>query len=635
MSAVHERCYICTALLRYLDRRLGINVLATIPQGLQLLYGLNAHGSLYFRHKISDESMALSGDGTQQSLIQCIPISRDGQRTCEAGSCAMGKEDIMNRAFRWYRDCLDRHSACAGDIDEAFSPPRLLEVTNDSIRLVETLASHTYGGYATLSYCWGPNPSHLTLCDITYEDLYEGIRISDLPQTFRDATTIAKQFELKYLWIDSLCILQSGEGSSEDWQKHVRLMSSIYSNCMVNIAATHASNANGGLFSVRDTRDVEPCLIDLVTHKTPVSEGAQAGLETYVLVDRDLWHRTIVDSPLNSRGWVFQERLLAPRTIHFGKEQLFWECSELQPACETLPGTTLTSGWNLRPDDWEFHRPFVWNMNLEQSSKIHEFLGESTSETSYELQIWNFMVQAYSMTRLTYPEDKLPAIAGVAQRIAGVLQDDYAAGLFRKSLPNSLLWWSTNAKRACDYRAPSWSWASMDGQIHMYDNRQAHHRYPDHAIGPTFRYGSALSSVRDVTITLVDEKNPFGQIRAASLVLNGPSWQMMQSSRIKDDKIQVLHQGSPVEVGVSTRNLDNELIDKQDSKITLICITEYTWDIIIQFHGVKSFRIAQGLVLQEKWSASNLLEYVRVGTWESASLAKLLSTTTPTDVTII
>ncbi len=41
-----------------------------------------------------------------------------------------------------------------------------------------------------------------------------------------------------------------------------------------------------------------------------------------------------MEAPLNARGWVLQVRVLAQRVIHFGKDQLYFECHELD-ACET------------------------------------------------------------------------------------------------------------------------------------------------------------------------------------------------------------------------------------------------------------------------------------------------------------
>ena len=76
-------------------------------------------------------------------------------------------------------------------------------------------------------------------------------------------------------------------------------------------------------------------------------------------------------SPLSGRGWVLQERLLAPRTLHFGREQLFWECCE----CRHLEGyayQSLSVGdelWFRVGGDWEVNKLFfcsqgAWRVSL-------------------------------------------------------------------------------------------------------------------------------------------------------------------------------------------------------------------------------------------------------------------------------
>lgn len=77
----------------------------------------------------------------------------------------------------------------------------------------------------------------------------------------------------------------------------------------------------------------------------------------------------------------------------------------------------------------------------------------------------------YTRCLLTKSEDKLPAIAGIAKRFASVLQDEYLVGLWRRELTTTLLWQvlsigTKKCKSATTYRAPSWSWAALDGVIY-------------------------------------------------------------------------------------------------------------------------------------------------------------------------
>jgi Heterokaryon incompatibility protein (HET) len=99
----------------------------------------------------------------------------------------------------------------------------------------------------TLSHCWGTE-GHLTTSTETLAERKAGIRIPDLPPTFRDAVQITRHLGIKYLWIDSLCILQD---NISDWEKESALMGSIYSTSYLNIVATHSGDSRGGCFSKR------------------------------------------------------------------------------------------------------------------------------------------------------------------------------------------------------------------------------------------------------------------------------------------------------------------------------------------------------------------------------------------------
>ena len=68
-----------------------------------------------------------------------------------------------------------------------------------------------------------------------------------------------------------------------------------------------------------------------------------AGIVNCIMTDMFLWRRSTSDSPLNSRGCVFQERLLAPRILHFGGRQLFWECGILGAYVSFPKGLSMTS----------------------------------------------------------------------------------------------------------------------------------------------------------------------------------------------------------------------------------------------------------------------------------------------------
>ncbi|KAL1647068.1 hypothetical protein SLS58_002838 [Diplodia intermedia] len=181
--------------------------------------------------------------------------------------------------------------------------------------------------YATLSHCWG-GKLPLKLTKSTLARYTNGIPADDLTPKFRQVVQVTRKLGLDYLWIDSLCILQD---SDDDWAHESSRMGRVYEGATINIVAASASDSNGPLFSNTVQRDT-----------------AQQGFRDYFITmpnvldnpflccDEGIWQNDVSTSPVARRAWVLQELLLAPRILYFCKNQMFWECSELQ-ACEQWP----------------------------------------------------------------------------------------------------------------------------------------------------------------------------------------------------------------------------------------------------------------------------------------------------------
>ncbi|KAH8586049.1 heterokaryon incompatibility, partial [Bisporella sp. PMI_857] len=90
------------------------------------------------------------------------------------------------------------------------------------------------GDYITLSYCWG-GPKNICLRKDNLEELESGIEIHFLPQTFQDAIEVTRKLDIRFLWIDALCILQD---DSDDKLKEIWNMGEIYRDSFVTIAAS-------------------------------------------------------------------------------------------------------------------------------------------------------------------------------------------------------------------------------------------------------------------------------------------------------------------------------------------------------------------------------------------------------------
>jgi hypothetical protein len=293
----------------------------------------------------------------------------------------------------------------------------------------------------TLSHVWGGYmPIELTKGSI--DDLVRGVSLDTMPQTFRDAAIVCLSLSVKYLWIDSLCIMQDKDDLS-DWARESMLMSEVYSNSYCTLGAT-APNCSYGLFRRRDPGD---CGVAY----SPVN-----GQPDQYLYDEQLWRKEVDASILGTRGWVAQEQVLSTRILYFGRSQLFWQCSSAA-ACEVFP-QTVPKG--------------VTDLSL-QPSLLRERGASRLATKSQMYTGWNKFVTNYSSRLLTNSGDRLVALAGVAQSMSRVLDDQYVAGLWTSQLPRALIWSVNTHKRGrvrAEYTAPTFSWASVDASIYIYDS---------------------------------------------------------------------------------------------------------------------------------------------------------------------
>jgi Heterokaryon incompatibility protein (HET) len=102
--------------------------------------------------------------------------------------------------------------------------------------------------YLTLSYRWG-SADFMKLTKSSMASFRMGKPISSLSRTFRDAITVARRFSIRYLWIDSLCIVQD---SILDWQEQSALMRDVFTNSACNLAAADSHGPDEGLFRNQD-----------------------------------------------------------------------------------------------------------------------------------------------------------------------------------------------------------------------------------------------------------------------------------------------------------------------------------------------------------------------------------------------
>jgi hypothetical protein len=295
----------------------------------------------------------------------------------------------------------------------------------------------------------------------------------------------AKKLGIRHIWIDSLCIIQD---SPDDWQREAALMQHVYSNARFNISATGAEDSDAGLFFDRGRLAVVPFTFEIPDTTTRERKRRRGCWRPgrYRLVDPTLCTYNISYTPLNARGWVMQERLLARRIVHFCRAQIFFECHEWE-ACEMFPrGLPYTKTFRVNNTRRPWYGRFK-SLTLEPRRQVQRrrWLGE-TRRTPLRradpslgyLLLWWEMVDTYSALALTKPEDKLIAFSGMAklmQQRPEMSGDVYLAGLWRRHLPYHLLWARDPLRSPSDpvtkagiRIAPSWSWASVQVPVTLH-----------------------------------------------------------------------------------------------------------------------------------------------------------------------
>jgi hypothetical protein len=336
-----------------------------------------------------------------------------------------GSDEAVYRVRHWLEECVNEHENCARSSPKPL-PTRVLQLDGpEKVKL--RITNQDMGSYACLSHCWGREPLIQTTSS-TLERFQVGIPWAQLPRTFRDAVSFAHRLGLQYLWIDSLCILQD---STEDWRREGSAMARIYQNSYITLSATRASDASSGCFVDADARYISRTMTFQNSNNEP-----------YSIHTRQKLKHAQDPRPLQARGWVFQERMLSPRIVHFLSQELMWEC---------CTGTTCecSESWELGGTKENI------NTQLRDNASMHDIQKH-----------WGYLVSQYTAKALTFQADIFPALQGLAKLVSPSM-GRYLAGHWENTLVQSLSWHLSGAGycRPREWRAPTWSWASTTGAI--------------------------------------------------------------------------------------------------------------------------------------------------------------------------
>jgi len=313
----------------------------------------------------------------------------------------------------------------------------------------------------------------------------------------------------------------------------------VYSNCFLNIAAAHSADATRGLYYARSRSQVlqiTPCVVDLPGKKlsfvseyyseyeSETSPFVSEEYSEYVLTLRatDSYkkssnlssedsgntrdpsqirniasnHANLPESEplfsnqsgseysaendkslvLYTRGWVFQDWLLAPRVLVFGKTEICWDCSGLH-ASEVDPQGLISDAVSELYGQGTGHATTQLRSNpqpgLPLRQRWRQFLREGIAD-DHPYDMWSDIINQYSKRALTRFTDRLVAITGLAYDLGKTWEGvEYLAGLWSWRMRLGLLWYCVGDSQRHATPVPSWSWASVDGEVMFIEKAMA------------------------------------------------------------------------------------------------------------------------------------------------------------------
>ena len=411
-----------------------------------------------------------------------------------------GSEECLSLLQSWYLDCKDSHTLCQSKTHSVL-PTRVIDVGSNlaitaNVSLAETKGAQ--GDYMALSYCWGDPEVHKALktTHSNIDQFKQRITFNSLPLTLQHAVALARRLDFRYIWIDALCIIQDDE---HDWQAEAATMCDIYSRAAVTVVACRSDGSSGGIFGLQK---YSSCT-QIPYRQTFVNLSKDYGRDhEYNVLFQE---RSDLD-PIHARAWALQEAILSTRTIFFTSQEMRWECN----TCRHCQCGKLSKNYPaaLDPEEAQYELYRTWRLN--------DFFPVTSVEEAYTQ--WFIMYTTYSQRILRNDCDRLVALGGLARRFAELMEakfgraEQYLAGVWRGSLPKGLLWHiETNARelsviqnrrheRPRVWRAPTWSWASMEADVSRF----------------YFRDLQSRTQVLDASTDLVGS-DLFGQVKAGPL----------------------------------------------------------------------------------------------------------------------
>ncbi|KAF8452693.1 heterokaryon incompatibility protein-domain-containing protein [Boletus edulis BED1] len=433
-------------------------------------------------------------------------------------------------SYKLALECLNNcvhthHPNCPPPDQAARLPDRVIDCSDAKRPRIVLTDGNQHGLYLTLCYAWG-GPQPMTTMENVDAYVTQGLDISIFPQTIQDAVLVTHNIGQRYLWIDALCIIQD---SVEDRNRQLGKMREIYRNTYLTINAACAQSTREGFLRRYRPQKVPDARIP---YRCP--DGSVGSVWIAKQMDTDIpdashsyWDEL---EPITYRGWCLQEKLLPPRSLVFASDTLKYFCQTEtvnigHALCEPSTGMRLPNA--------------IYRPRVSRDSPLSE-----ADQVTYR-QAWLAVLFKYTLREISVPSDKLAALAGVAEQFH----------LSSHGEPRP---------RPESYRAPSWSWASVDGLVEAEYSLERKLANEVHL---------RKADILDCQVKLASEEAPFAEVTDGILKLKG----LMKQVVLEGGRVLLKNQSQP------SKHIGYVNLDAKEERPENVYVVLLAWDALGSF----------------------------------------------------